>query len=367
MSVASLATRLAKPILPLLHHLPTPILSLPPVLALHIASHPSPSPLSLLSDPLSHPLHLPIIVTAISIPLIYALGHISGNVSWVDRAWPFYTPLCSAMTLLWLAYNPTAPSFAHNIPRLALMFALQIIWSIRLTSNAIRRGFYDLSGEDYRYTVVRKIVPRWMWSLIHLLVIALAQPLLLLALSLPLYAVLSFPPAELSSGLLSLYIPLGAFQHLGILTSSSAPTSTPALTLTDLLIAIFALSCVWVEYKVDNAMFAYHTSKSAAAADPSVKMVQPTHTNPPTWPQPTAYPASHHPGFPVHSWWKYSRHANFAGEQLCWLSQALFPAAAARPSGVTLAGIPGGTGGIWGPPLAVSVDQRRLVRSKCGD
>jgi steroid 5-alpha reductase family enzyme len=192
-----------------------------------------------------------------------------------------------------------------------------------------------------------------MWSVIHLVVIAIAQPVLLLALALPLYAVLTFPPAELSSELAGLHIPLSAVQSLGLLSSSDAPPSTPVLTVTDLGVAIFALTCVFVEYKVDSAMFAYHAGKSAAAKDPSVKMVQPTHTTKPNYPQPTAYPASHHPGFPVHSWWAYSRHANFAAEQLFWVSQALFAATAARPSGVTLKGIPGGTGGIWGPALAV--------------
>lgn len=353
MSLASIAAAVAKPLIPLHRHLPTPVLSLPAVLALHIASNPSPSPFTLLTDYLVHPLHLPIVFTLLSIPIIYLLGHISGNVSWVDRAWPFYTPICSLMTLLWLAYNPQAPIFAHNTPRLVLMYALQLIWTTRLTSHAVKRGFYDLKGEDYRYTVVRKIVPRWMWSLIHLFVVAISQPLLLLALSLPLYAVLTFPPAELSHGIAGLYIPLSTIQSLGLLSSSSAPPSTPVLTITDLLVALFALTCVFVEYKVDHAMFAYHASRTAAAKAPSVQMIQPKHSNKPNYPQPTAYPASHHPGFPVHSWWRWSRHGNFAAEQLFWVSQAVFAATAASPSGVTLKGIPGGRGGIWGPCLAV--------------
>lgn len=354
---ATLATGAIKPVLPFLSYLATPLLSLPPVLALHLASHPSPSPLSLLSDPLTHPLHLPVIFTTVSIPVIYLAGHLSGNVSWVDRLWPFFTPFCSALTLLWLVYNPGAGVFAHNIPRLAVMFAVQLIWCARLTSNAVRRGFYDLTGEDYRYTVVRQIVPRWMWSFIHLVVVAISQPVLLLALSLPLYAVLSFPPSELSRGLFGLNISLGKVQHLGVLASSTAPASTPILTLNDVLVAVFALTCVFVEYRVDNAMYAYQTSKYAAMDDPNVQIVHPPKSDPvqtnPTFPQPSAYPASHHPGFPVHSWWRFSRHGNFAAEQLFWVGQALFAAAAASPSDVTLSGIPGGTGGIWGPCLAV--------------
>ena len=45
---------------------------------------------------------------------------------------------------------------------------MQIVWSVRLTSHAFRRDFYDLTSEDYRYTAVRKLLPRWAFQLVHL-------------------------------------------------------------------------------------------------------------------------------------------------------------------------------------------------------
>ena len=44
----------------------------------------------------------------------------------------------------------------------------QLVWSARLTRHAIRRGFYDLKGQDYRYTQFKKVVPAWFFQTIHL-------------------------------------------------------------------------------------------------------------------------------------------------------------------------------------------------------
>lgn len=47
----------------------------------------------------------------------------------------------------------------------------QLVWSARLTSNAIRRDFYDLKSEDYRYEQFRKLVPEWFFEIVHIIVI----------------------------------------------------------------------------------------------------------------------------------------------------------------------------------------------------
>jgi hypothetical protein len=127
-TTAKILLPLIRPILPYIPSLPTPILTLPANLALHYTTSPSPSILNYLLSPLTHPLHIPILSTLFIIPLIYALGWISGNISWVDRTWPFYTPLCSGAILLWGILNPSAGVFGHNLPRAGLMFALQVSW-----------------------------------------------------------------------------------------------------------------------------------------------------------------------------------------------------------------------------------------------
>lgn len=39
--------------------------------------------------------------------------------------------------------------------RQALALATQLVWSARLTFNAIRRGFFDFRSEDYRWPIYR--------------------------------------------------------------------------------------------------------------------------------------------------------------------------------------------------------------------
>lgn len=72
-----------------------------------------------------HPLDLPLGLTVGLIPVIWALGHISGNVSWVDRSWPFYPVICSAM-VVWWGYVESSGRFDDNMPRLACMLGLQV-------------------------------------------------------------------------------------------------------------------------------------------------------------------------------------------------------------------------------------------------
>ncbi|WVR07815.1 hypothetical protein IAU60_004858 [Kwoniella sp. DSM 27419] len=361
-STAKVIVSLVRPVLPYLPLLPTPLLSLTPTLLLHVTSHPSPSILSFVTSSNTHPLHPPIIFTFVAIPLIYILGLISGNVSWVDRAWPFFTPICSGMLVAWMWLNPEGDVYGHNLPRVLLMWVLQLLWSTRLLSHALKRDFYNLRSEDYRYTVVRQLVPRPVFALIHIFVVALAQPLLLLALCLPVHAAMSLPPSELAStggfditfGKAKLFLPARY--------AASAPDATPVLNLADLIVSLAALTCLYVEYKSDRAMYDYQSSKHALLdkPQPSTKLVKPQSTASQSassssrkLPQPATYPASHHPGFPVKGRWTWSRHPNFAAEQLFWLTQALIVVAGARSSGVTRRGW--GAGSVFGPAFALSI------------
>ncbi len=124
-TLAKLLLPAIRPLLPYLPLLPKPLLTLPPSLFLHYTSQPQLSLLAYLRDPFTHPLHPPLLLTFLLIPLIYTLGHISGNVSWVDRLWPFYTPVHSGLLLLWACMNEGSGIYGHNLPRLAVMMFLQ--------------------------------------------------------------------------------------------------------------------------------------------------------------------------------------------------------------------------------------------------
>ncbi|WRT70400.1 uncharacterized protein IL334_007398 [Kwoniella shivajii] len=356
---------LIRPLLPYIPLLPTPVLSLFPSLLLHLTTHPSPSPTTFLSASTTHPLHTPIIFTAISIPIIYVLGLISGNVSWVDRLWPFYTPFCTGLILFWISHNVDGVVYGHNLPRVILMFGLQILWSLRLLSHALKRDFYDLKSEDYRYTVFRKLVPKPVFSLIHIFVIAIAQPLLLLCLSFPVYAVSSLPPSELASTG-SIGISFGSISsYLPNKYRNSAPEQTVILNISDLVITILAIGCLITEFIVDRKMYKYQSSKHQLIDQLlSDQLIHPdsnstensplnTQSTKKGWPKATPYPKSHYPGFPINGPWRYSRHPNFAAEQLFWVTQALFVIAGAQSSGVTRRSW--GDGMVWGPCFALSI------------
>ncbi|WWD19469.1 hypothetical protein CI109_103929 [Kwoniella shandongensis] len=350
---------LVRPLLRYLPLLPTPLLTLPASLGLHLTTHPSPSFLSFLTSSTTHPLHFPLLFLLGTIPLVYVLGLISGNVSWVDRLWPFFTPICSGLIVAWVWFNKAGGAYGHNLPRLFLMLGLQLAWSARLLSHAIRRDFYNPRGEDYRYTYFRKLVPRPLFSLVHIFVIALAQPALLLALSLPLHAVLILPPSELSDGLGRGALSFGTIAKLLPERFRTAPAGTPVLNLVDLGVTVLALGCLVLEYKADNAMYKYQNGKHSlqSSLPPSQLIKNESASAPPNKKKQSTkiapYPAAYHPGFPTKGLWKYSRHPNFAGEQLFWLTQALLVVAAGESSAVTRSGWM--IGSVFGPCFALSV------------
>ncbi|WVQ77995.1 hypothetical protein IAT38_000076 [Cryptococcus sp. DSM 104549] len=360
-SAAKLILPVVKPALRYLPLLPTPLLTLPAALGLHVTTHPSPSVTNFVSSSTTSPLHLPLIFLFASIPCFYLLGLATGNVSWVDRAWPLYPPVVSAMIIGWAFVNETGGIYGHNLPRLFVMFGLQLIWSARLTSHAIKRGFYNPTSEDYRYTVFRKLVPRFVFALIHIFVIATAQPALLFFLSLPLHKALVMPPAELAGG-------WGALKYGSVVRwlpekfKGSAPASTPVLNAGDYTMILIALGIIFVEAQADKRMNAFQSAKhdllttlppsSPSLITPPPDAHQPL-INKPGLPKPSSYPAEYHPGFPTRGMWRFSRHPNFAAEQLFWVSQAMFVVCAGESSGVTRSGW--GMGSVFGPSFALSL------------
>nr|ODN99679.1 hypothetical protein L204_02112 [Cryptococcus depauperatus CBS 7855] len=293
-----------------------------------------------MTSPLTTPLHLPLVFTLASIPVFYVLGLTTGNVSWVDRSWPLFPPLISIMLIGWELVNQAGAIYAHNLPRVLLMFGLQIAWCIRLVSHAAKRNFYDIKSEDYRYAVVRKLIPKWAFGLIHVSVIATAQPLLLFSLCLPLYSALVLPPTQdASTGSLTFKTVANLFPaRLG---GSVAPT-TVILGLSDYFMAAVSLLILYVEYEADRRNYEFQTKKHELIKSlPDKQLVHPKMTSEQQslikkegLPGPSPYPASHHPGFLIKGMWRFSRHPNFAAEQLFWVSQGLFAALAGAKVGM---------------------------------
>ncbi len=162
---------------------------------------------------------------------------------------------------------------------------------------------------------------------------------------------------ELSAGPIpALSISYSAFLPFLPARYRSAPASTPVLSIVDLSLTVFGLTLVIIEYTADDKMFSFQSSKHSDHP-PSEMVHPPKPKSGPNTLQPAAYPRSHHPGFPTKGLFKWARHPNFAAEQLFWVNQAMFVAAAGESSEVTRSGWV--SGGVFGPCFAVSRSSSR--------
>jgi len=232
--------------------------------------------------------------------ICYVVSEITGNVSQVDRLWthlPFiYTayfslfPLWPASTFLGIfPYLPgnAPPELSEDYsPRALLMLVLTFVWSVRLHYNAYRRGFFNFHEEDYRWPILRKILPKWFFHLLNLIFIAIIQNLVLFVVALPVYEAAKQPhtPLEISDYLLFI---------IGIVTNA-------------------------IEFTADNQHQSFHKYKTTGKIDKNEWIgvsIQ--------W-----APEDAKRGFITKGLWGWSRHPNFVCEQLCWIIINLFPIAA---------------------------------------
>ena len=86
--------------------------------------------------------------------------------SWVDRLWSILpTVLCLIV----------AVDLGLESPRVNLMSALVLAWSIRLTFNLALKGGYRVGSEDYRWTYLRERLGTLRFQLLNLTFIAFGQ------------------------------------------------------------------------------------------------------------------------------------------------------------------------------------------------
>ncbi len=120
----------------------------------------------LAGTPFGTALDLCLIVAA----LVWLLGAITREYSWIDRLWS----LCPPAYCLIVA---AGTDFAS--PRVNLMTALVVLWGARLTYNFARKGGYWAGGEDYRWAVVRESVGPVGTQVLNLTFISFGQMLLI--------------------------------------------------------------------------------------------------------------------------------------------------------------------------------------------
>lgn len=119
----------------------------------------------------------------------WLLSVLTREYSWVDRIWSIAPVL----------YVGSYTAFADRLdPRLLLMTALVGLWGGRLTFNFARKGGYRKGGEDYRWAVLRRKMPRRAFAVFNVLFIAGFQNLLLWMIALPAWIVAQRPATPLT-------------------------------------------------------------------------------------------------------------------------------------------------------------------------
>lgn len=218
-------------------------------------------------------LNILMIVCGISMAYCFIVGELSGNNSQMDKLW----------SILPIAYAWIVAVKGSMHPRLIVMALLITVWGVRLTKNFAKKGAYSFKfwagEEDYRWIVLRKdpkLNKKWKWALFDLLFISVFQNALVLAITLPLLAVME---------------------------------SAVVFNIFDGLIAVLLLGFIILETIADRQQMSFQTKKySLLKEGKSLKDL----------------PEPYNLGFNTQGLWGRSRHPNYFSEQAIWIVLYLF-------------------------------------------
>ena len=205
----------------------------------------------------------------------FILGEITKNYSQIDKVWSL-VPIYVAWYVCFSAEFNT---------RTLIMSILVTIWGLRLTYNFSRKGGYSIyfwkGEEDYRWKEVRKSITlfksNFNWTLFNLLFICFYQMGLIFLFTLPI---------------------LAAWQ------------GDSELNNLDYLISAFMLLFIITETIADQQQYNFQTKKYK-----KINLGE-------------KLEGEYKDGFISSGLWKYSRHPNFASEQLIWITYYFFSVSA---------------------------------------
>ncbi|CRK17864.1 hypothetical protein BN1708_012141 [Verticillium longisporum] len=207
---------------------------------------------------------------SLALSVIFAIAaEINRNYSQVDRAWSLLPNLYVVHLAVW------ARLAGIDASRVEFLCSATTLWSVRLTFNYARKGGYNVGSEDYRWEIVQKYVPHWVFFIFSIVFIAIYQNILLFAFSCaPAYVILLTTQFEREVG-------ASDWAYCGIM-----------------------LALVLSEYISDGQQWDFHAAKHKyqKSAQVSGGFTQ----------------ADLDRGFLTKGLWAHSRHPNFAAEQLVW-------------------------------------------------
>ncbi|CCC05952.1 hypothetical protein SMACR_00167 [Sordaria macrospora] len=197
-------------------------------------------------------------------------AEVNKNYSQVDRFWSILPTVYIGHFATW-ARLVGIPSRRIDA---ALLFST--IWSTRLTYNYWRKGGYGIGHEDYRWQIVRDMLPKWAFHILNWTFISFIQSVLLYMFASPVYVLLLATQFE------------------------------PELSTADIGFTVMELGLILTEFIADHQQWVFQSAKKEYQTTGQV-------------------PAGHNKadldrGFITSGLWAYSRHPNFAAEQSIWLT-----------------------------------------------
>ena len=203
----------------------------------------------------------------------FVAGELSRNNSQMDKLW----------SVLPIAYVWVIAALGEFRWRLIIIAVIVTLWGVRLTYNFAKKGAYSIkfwSGEeDYRWVYLRKqkgFENKFVWAIFDLLFISIFQNAVVLGITLPALAIMS----------------------------SDAP-----LNVLDIIAGILMAGALLYEVIADRQQNSFQTKKYEYL-NSGMKLEE--------------LPEPYNRGFNVTGLWARSRHPNYIGEQMIWLSLYLF-------------------------------------------
>ena len=213
------------------------------------------------------------IIAGASALYCFVAGELSRNNSQMDKLW----------SVLPIAYVWIIAAMGNFRFRLIIIAVIVTLWGARLTYNFAKKGAYSIkfwSGEeDYRWIYLRKQKPftnKFIWGVFDLLFISIFQNAVVLGITLPAVAIMS---------------------------------SDASFGVVDLIASILMASALLYEVIADRQQNAFQ-NKKYEYLNSGMKLED--------------LPEPYNRGFNITGLWGRSRHPNYIGEQMIWISLYLF-------------------------------------------